>query len=132
MSSGASLTDWMLLVGRILLVVMFLLSGVSKAVRFKDGLAEVNAKHLPLPRLALIGTILVQVVAGVLIVVGHYTGPAAAALAFFTLATALVFYDFWSVQGSDRALLQTGFLEHISIIGGMLLLIGAGPGSLVL
>lgn len=132
MSTAPTVMDWMLLGGRILLVVMFLLSGISKAVRFKDGLAEVNAKHLPLPSLALTATIVLQMVAGVLIVLGHYTGVASAALALFTLATAVVFYDFWRVQGSERALLQTGFLEHISIIGGMLLLIGAGPGALVL
>lgn len=123
--------DWILLTGRILLVVMFLLSGISKAVRFENGLAEVNAKHLPLPRLALIGTIVLQMVAGALIVLGHFTALAAAALAVFTLATAIVFYDFWSAQGDERSLLQTGFMEHVSIIGGMLLLIAAGPGALV-
>ena len=127
-----TLMDWMLLVGRILLVVMFLLSGISKTIKFQDGLAEINAKHLPLPRIALVMTIVLQMVASIMIVLGHYINFAATALTLFTLATALVFYDFWNFRGNERALLQTGFLEHISIIGGMLLLIGAGPGTLIL
>jgi putative oxidoreductase len=62
---------------------------------------------------------------------GFQTALASLLLAVFTLATAIVFYDFWNQQGTQRTLMLTGFLEHISIIGGFIVLIAAGPGRLV-
>lgn len=63
---------------------------------------------------------------------GFQTTIASLLLALFTLATALIFYDFWNQDGPQRTLLFTGFLEHISIIGGFAILMGAGPGGIVL
>ena len=60
------------------------------------------------------------------------TTPVAALMALFTLATAVVFYDFWSVKGEARTAALNGFFEHISIIGGFLILMAAGPGRFVL
>lgn len=124
--------DALLLAGRCLLVVIFLYSGIDKAVHFKAGLAEIGAKHLPLPRLALLGTIALQLVAGALIAVGHFVPLASFALAAFTLATAVVFYDFWTRQGAERVAMFNGFLEHIAMIGGFLVLAAVGPGRFVL
>ena len=75
---------------------------------------------------------MLQLVAGGLIVAGQHVTPAAFVLALFTLATALVFYDFWSKQGAERALVLNGFMEHLSMIGGFLALAAFGPGHLTL
>ncbi|WP_313273831.1 DoxX family protein [Stenotrophomonas sp.] len=132
MNDPGNLNDILLLVGRLLLVLLFVASGIEKLFDFKAGLAEVNAKRLPLPALALSATIALQLVTGTCIAAGHYVPWAAIALAGFTLATAVVFYPFWSAPAAERAALKNGFLEHISIIGGCLLLIAAGPGKFVL
>jgi len=63
---------------------------------------------------------------------GYYVERAAIALVGFTLATAMPFYPYWSASAADRAELKNGFLEYVSIIGGCLLLIAAGPGKLLL
>ena len=124
--------DYTLLAGRVFIAFMFVLSGINKAVYFQHGLEEVKSRNLPFPHLALLATIVVQIVCGGAIMVGRYTAPASLALALFTFATAVVFYDFWRLKGSERTIMFTGFLEHISIIGGFIILIAAGPGSLVL
>ena len=124
--------DQYLLFGRLFIAFMFVFSGINKAIYFQHGLEEVKAKHLPFPRLALLATIVVQIVCGGAIIIGHFTVIASAMLALFTLATALVFYDFWNRQGSERTIMFTGFLEHISIIGGFAILMAAGPGRLIL
>ncbi|TCF96780.1 protein DoxX [Paraburkholderia strydomiana] len=125
------MTDYYLLAGRLFIALMFVLSGFNKLLFFGHGLEEVKAKNLPLPRLALSGTILVQLVCGVAIIVGYQTAIASVLLAVFTLATAVVFYDFWNQRGAQRTLMVTGFLEHISIIGGFVILIVSGPGNIV-
>ena len=54
--------DHYLLIGRILLVLLFLQSGITKAIRFQDGLGEVRSKKIPFPHLALLGTVVLQIV----------------------------------------------------------------------
>lgn len=110
--------DHYLLIGRILLVLLFLQSGITKAIRFQDGLVEVRSKKIPFPHLALLGTVVLQIVGSALLIAGWLTTPTAALMALFTLATAVVFYDFWNLKAEQRAASLNGFFEHISIIGG--------------
>ncbi|EYS85112.1 protein DoxX [Cupriavidus sp. SK-4] len=126
------MADYYLLSGRLFIAFMFVLSGANKLIFFSHGLDEVRSRNLPFPRLVLSLTILVQLTCGLAIVTGYQTGIAALLLAAFTLATAVVFYDFWNQKGARRTLLFTGFLEHISIIGGFVILMAAGPGNIVL
>lgn len=126
------MTDYYLLAGRLFIAFMFVLSGANKLLFFSHGLDEVRARNLPFPRLALAATVAVQLICGVAIMAGFQTTIASLLLAVFTLATAIVFYDFWNQEGAQRTLMFTGFLEHVSIIGGFALLMGAGPGNLVL
>ncbi|MND64828.1 DoxX family protein [uncultured Brevundimonas sp.] len=126
------MTDHYLLIGRILLVLLFLQSGITKAIRFQDGLGEVRSKNIPFPHLALLGTVVLQIVGSALLIAGWFTTPTAALMALFTLATAVVFYDFWNLKAEQRAASLNGFFEHISIIGGFLILMAAGPGRFVL
>lgn len=126
------MTDYYLLAGRLFIAFMFVLSGANKLLFFSHGLEEVRARNLPFPHLALAATIVVQLVCGLAIMAGYQTTAASLLLALFTLATAVVFYDFWNQQGAQRTLMLTGFLEHISIIGGFAVLMGAGPGNIVL
>ncbi|AEI82844.1 protein DoxX (plasmid) [Cupriavidus necator N-1] len=126
------MADYYLLSGRVFIAFMFVLSGANKLVFFNHGLDEVRSRNLPFPRVALSLTILVQLSCGLAIMGGYQTAIASFLLAIFTLATAVVFYDFWNQKGAQRTVLFTGFLEHISIIGGFVILMAAGPGNLVL
>lgn len=123
--------DYYLLAGRVFIAFMYVLSGANKLLFFSHGLEEVRSRNIPFPRLILSSTILVQLTCGVAIMAGWQTGIASLLLAVFTLATALVFYDFWNLKGAQRTVSLTGFLEHISIIGGFIILIAAGPGNIV-
>ncbi|MFM0653475.1 DoxX family protein [Paraburkholderia sediminicola] len=95
---------------------MYVLSGVNKFVFFSHRLEKVEAKKLPFPRLSLSCTIVVQVVCGLAIISGCQTVIASQLLAILILATAVVSYDFWNQQGTQRILFLPGVLEHISIM----------------
>ncbi|AVA34726.1 MULTISPECIES: DoxX family protein [Cupriavidus] len=126
------MSDYYLFAGRLFIAVMYVLSGANKLLFFSHGLDEVKSRNLPFPQLALSATIAVQLICGLAIMAGFQTTTASLLLALFTLATAVLFYDFWNQEGAQRTLMFTGFLEHISIIGGFALLMGAGPGRFVL
>jgi putative oxidoreductase len=87
-------------------------------------MAHINAASLPLPLLAYIVAVVVEVVGGILLVLGFQTRIVAAALAIFTVAAALGFHSALSDQGQ-----LVHFLKNISITGGLLQVVAFGAGS---
>ena len=110
------------LAGRILLAVIFIVSGVGKLGAYAGTQAYMASQGVP-------GTLLPLVIAlelggAAMIVAGWRTRLAALALAAFTLAAALIFHaDF-----AER-IQQIMFLKNLAIAGGLLLLAAYGAGA---
>jgi len=122
-----------LLVGRVMLSIVFLWSGVDKATHWSAGLGEIVSAGLPFPTLLLIATVLVQLVGGLSVALGIFARLGALALAGFTLAATVLFHNFWAVANPvERQQQLTTFLEHIAILGGFTVLIFLGAGRLSL
>lgn len=73
------------LIARVCLSVVFLWSGITKLRDPAGGIAEIAALHLPAPRLFLVLTILCQIGAGLMVLLGFWTRLAALALLGFTV-----------------------------------------------
>lgn len=126
------LADYGMLAARFCLSAVFLYSGVSKLIHWQDGIAEVGALGLPWPGLVLPLTIVVQLGAGLMVLLGIYPFAGAVILIGFTGLATLMGHRFWAVQGQERRMRLTVSLEHLAIMGGFLLLISTGPGALSL
>lgn len=122
--------DRFLLVGRVLLALVFVVSGLSKIGAFTGTAASIASKGLPLPELVTVVVILIEVIGGLSVWAGWKTAPAALVLAAFTLAAALLYHAFWKFPAPASTAQFNAFLDHISMIGGMLILAAAGPGAL--
>lgn len=120
--------DTLLLIARILLMVLFVLSGWSKLTDFAGTSAYMAAEHLPLPALAAVVVILMEFFVGLAIVIGFWTRPLALLMALYTLGTALVGHHYWTMTGAEYAANMINFYKNISIIGGLLALCASGPG----
>ncbi len=116
------------LVGRILLVLIFITSGFGKITGFEGTIGYIASKGLPLPALGVIIAIIVEVGGGILLAIGYKARWAALALAIFTLAAAILFHDYWAVEGAQKMAQQINFWKNISITGGMLMVFAFGPG----
>jgi putative oxidoreductase len=125
-----SLQNFTVLVGRILLGLLFLLSGFGKIGGFEGTVGYIAAQHLPMPTVLAVLTILVEIGGGLALVTGFYTRQAALVLAGFTLLTAFVFHAFWAAPEAAKMMQQINFLKNLSIAGGMLVLAAFGPGRL--
>ena len=80
----------------------------------------------PLPALLLALASGFQVVAGFYLVIGMLRPYAALGLAVFTIAASLLLLDFWRFSGPEREGLRIAFLQNLGILGGLLLVAGAG------
>ena len=113
------------LLGRILISLMFLTSGIGKI----SGYAATQGymESVGVPGLLLPLVIVVEVVGALAVIVGWRTRWAAAALVGFCIISALLFHADFSDQSQ-----MISFMKNISIAGGFLVIFafGAGPLSL--
>ena len=110
--------------GRFLLAILFILSGLSKLGAAAATQAYIAKAGLPLPVLAYVGAVAVELGAGLMLLVGYRTRAAALALAIFTLAAALFFHN----QFGDRNQF-IHFMKNLAICGGLLQLYVFGAGG---
>ena len=120
--------DGAALVGRILLALLFIISGFAKIGGFDETSGYIASKGLPMPQVLTALTILVELGGGILLAVGWKARWAALAIAVFTLLAAFLFHNFWTVTGPARMGEFNNFWKNISIVGGMLMVVAFGPG----
>lgn len=117
------------LVGRLLLAIMFVLAGFSKIGGF-DGIAGyIGSKGLPLPQLLAVGTIVLELVAGLALLVGLRARWAALALAAFTVLATVIFHAFWAVPAEQQRVEYLLFIKNVAVVGGLLMVAAFGAGK---
>ncbi len=116
------------LVGRILLAFLFLKSGWGKIGGFEQTAAMMASKGVPMAQVALVVTILVELGAGLMLVVGYQARWAALAIALWLVPVTVMFHPYWNVP-ADQVMNQTNhFFKNVAIFGGMLMVFAFGPG----
>lgn len=120
--------DTLLLIARILLMVLFILSGWGKLTGFEGTVGYMTSLGAPAPTLAAAVAVVMEFVVGILLILGFYTRPLAFLFALFVLGTALLGHPFWNMVDPERSANMTQFLKNFGIMGGLLLLAVSGPG----
>ncbi len=116
------------LLGRLLLAVIFTLSGLQKIGGFSGTVAYMTQHHLPMPELLACGAILTELGASIAVIVGVQTRLAATLLALFLVPATLIFHtNLVIVHDQDQTV---NFLKNLAIIGGLLTVAANGPGPL--
>jgi putative oxidoreductase len=120
-------TDTIALIGRIFIAVLFLLSGLGKLAAPAATQAYISAMGLPAPVLAYYGSMAVELIGSVLLIVGFRIRAVAVAMAVFTLLTAVFFHRNFADQNQ-----MIHFFENIAITGGLIQVAAFGGGRFVL
>ena len=113
------------LFARIAIAAIFLLSGVSKLTAPAGTIGYIASAGLPLPEVGYAIALLVEIVGGLLLVVGYRTRIVAAALALFTVAAAIFFHN---SLGDQNEFIH--FFKNLAIAGGLLQVVAFGAGRL--
>jgi len=108
-------------VGRLLLVFMFLGSGVSKLLDFSGAQAEMAHFGLQPAAAYAAATIATQLIGSALILLNRATWLGAGALAIFTLLTIPIVHHFWTMDGEQGQMEFYVAIEHLAVVGGMIL-----------
>lgn len=117
------------LIGRILLAVMFVLSGIGKIGGFAGTVGYISSAGLPMANLLAVAAIVVEIGAGIALIVGFKARWAAAALVVFTAAAAMLFHNYWALPAEQQMLQQIMFMKNLAITGGLLLVMAFGAGA---
>jgi len=112
------------LTGRILVAAIFLVSGFGKLMAPSGTIGYIASVGLPLPELAYAGALAAELGGGLLLVVGYRTRWVAAALAAFSVVSAVIFHN---ALGDQNQLFH--FLKNIAMAGGLLQYIAFGAGA---
>jgi putative oxidoreductase len=130
--------------GRILFVLIFIFSGVSKLWDITGTAAMIAAKFtvpaalagvaaqaeaitgMQTPQLLAILSGAVEIIAGLMIAFNFGTRLAAFALILFTIPATYYMHDFWNQAGPERIDNMVHALKNLSIIGGLLVFFALG------
>ncbi len=121
--------DEVILLSRFLLVLLFLIFGWGKFTDYSGTIAYMQQVGAPMPTVATIVAIIMELFASLAIIVGIFTRPLAILLAIYTLGTALIGHHYWTMTGMAHFEGEINFYKNISIIGGCFLLYVTGAGK---
>jgi putative oxidoreductase len=117
------------LLGRLAIAYFFLSEAWWRLHDWEGTVALMQMKHISgaPPLLAL--AVLIMFLGGISLVLGYYTQAGALLLFGFTVVVTVLFHDYWKIGNSlDRGADYDIFIRNFAIAGGLLFLVGMGPG----
>ena len=120
------------LTGRILIALIFVLSGFGKIAGFGATVGYIASQGLPAPQLFAIAAIVFELGGGLMVLLGWRARLGAVALFIFTALAAVLFHNFWAAPAEQAQIQMIMFMKNISMMGGLLYVLvhGSGPFSL--
>lgn len=119
-----------LLVARVLLSIIFILSGVGKLFNYSETAAYMAAKGMPVIPFFLIAALIIEIIGGLSVLLGWKLRWGAALLFIYLIPVTFIMHDFWYVEGAARTMEMINFLKNLAIEGGLLYAMLAGAGRL--
>ena len=120
------MTVALVILGRILLGGYFLQAGIRNCMKLDLHTGILASKGVPMPRVALIIGLVLQVLGGVSVVLGIYPALGALALIVFTILANALYHNFTQFRGEERASHIGSVLTDLGMIGGLLLVVAIG------
>jgi putative oxidoreductase len=115
--------QWTILLGRVLMAAIFIQSGINKALAPSATMTMLNKYSVPMPGVAYAVTLLIEIGAGLAILLGWKARGAALVLAIWCVATALVAH----YHPDDRGQM-IHFMKNLCMAGGFLQVLAYGAG----
>jgi putative oxidoreductase len=128
----AAAQSQMLLIGRILLALVFLIAGVRKLMGVAASAGYLAKLGFPMPEVMVWVAIAVEIGGAALLIAGWHTRRAAWLLILFVAIATAMAHRFWEFDAAQYANQMNHFLNNAAIIGGLLYVAMLGAGGLSL
>lgn len=113
--------------GRLLIAILFLLSGFGKVAAPAMTQGYIASVGMPAPMLAYGLAIVVEIVGGVFLLIGYRARSTALIMAIYSITAAFFFHNHLADQNQ-----MFHFFKDIAIAGGLLQIVANGAGSISL
>ena len=120
---NANITNSAALAGRLLLALLFIISGFGKITGWDGTAGYMASKGMPMVPVFLALTIAMELGGGVMLAVGFRARWVAAAFVLFLIPVTFIFHP------PGDAAQQINFLKNLAIMGGMLMVVANGAGA---
>jgi putative oxidoreductase len=117
-------SDQAALIGRLLYALMFLVFGYGKITAYAGTVNYMSSLGLPAPSLFSLLAIAIEIVGGLLMLVGYETRIVALGLAIYVLVAAFIGHS--QLSGVNQF---QHFMKNIAIVGGSLAFVAFGAGA---
>ena len=121
--------DFMSLLGRALLALLFIPAGWGKIAGFSGVAGYIASKGVPLPEVCAALAIAAELGLGLLLLVGWQTRWAALGLAIFVAVITPIFHNYWAMPEAQVMMQKQAFNKNLGVVGGLLVLAAFGAGA---
>ena len=120
-----TIDNYLSLLARIFISALFIWSGTNKILNPVATQVNMSAHGMPLTLVFLLGAIALEILGGLSVLLGIKTRWGAAMLIIFLIPATLIFHTDFSTE-----IEQAMFLKNLAMLGGLLMLIRYGGGSI--
>ena len=131
MIGGAS-QDLILLITRILLVLVFPISGYYKILGWPGIVTILTNAGAPMPYVGGIVAVVAEFLFPAMVILGIGTRWAALGLILYTLGTSVIAHRFWEFAPPQQFGQMMSFFKNLCMMAGLALIVWFGPGRLAL
>lgn len=122
------LAETSLCIGRILLSLIFVMSGIHKLTAWQSTADQMQAEGMVAVPFLLTGAVVLELGGGISLFSGCRTRVGATMLIVFLIPTTLIFHDFWAYSGDEQQQQMIHFVKNLAILGGLFAVAGSGGG----
>lgn len=135
--------------GRLLLSLIFLASGVNKIMNWQatgqtvdiamnewltigvgmEWLEQLISMAIPMVPALLVAAVVCELLGGLCVLLGIQVRFGAFLLILFLIPATLLMHHFWTLQGAEQELQMVMFMKNVAIGGGLLILLAYGKGK---
>ena len=112
---------FLIVFGRILLSLLFILSALSKIGAWAPLVQQLNGKGIPYAPFFLGAALVIELVGGLTLLLGWHARLGAWLLFLYLIPTTVIMHNFWAYTGEEQQVQLVNFLKNLAIMGGLLL-----------
>jgi putative oxidoreductase len=120
----------LLLLARIFIAALFLVAGARKVLGYAGTVGYLTKLGFPAADAFAVIAIIIEIGAGLMLVLGWRTRWAAWILIVFVAVATAMAHRFWQFDAAQQINQLNHFLKNIAVIGGLLFVVSFGPGRM--